>query len=178
YFTEKHFDSMAKMILLTAMIVTYAYVAEIFLTWYSQEPSHTWGQYIYGGLQGRFWWAVGIMLLCNSVIPNLLWFKRIRTSIPALFVITIFINIGMWFERFVFIVVSLAQEYVPWQWSGYTPSWVELAILVGSFGWFFMFFLIFLRVLPGVSIAELKEVLPPPLRSRSRRARATGGTEA
>src|SRR5690554_41102 len=111
YFTEKHFDSMAKMILLTAMIVTYAYVAEIFLTWYSQEPSHTWGQYIYGGLQGRFWWAVGIMLLCNSVIPNLLWFKRIRTSIPALFVITIFINIGMWFERFVFIVVSLAQEY-------------------------------------------------------------------
>ncbi len=90
--------------------------------------------------------------------------------------ITIFINIGMWFERFVIIVTSLAHEYEPWQWNVYKPTWVEMGIMVGSFGWFFMWFLLFMRVLPAVSVAELKEVLPAPLRFRRRRAleQATG----
>ena len=177
YFTPKHFDAMAKLILTTGLVVTFAYLSEVFLTWYSMELPHLEGQYIYGSIQGPFWWAVAIMLICNSVIPQLLWSKNVRTSIPALFVITIFINIGMWFERFVIIVTSLAREYEPWQWSQYKPSWVEMAILAGSFGWFFMWFLIFLRVFPGVSIAELKEVLPAPLRFRKRASdarRATG----
>jgi molybdopterin-containing oxidoreductase family membrane subunit len=81
-------------------------------------------------------------------------------------VITIFINIGMWFERFVIIIVSLAHEFEPWQWRNYQPSWVEMAILAGSFAWFAMWFLIFLRLLPAVSVQELKEVLPPPLRKQ------------
>jgi molybdopterin-containing oxidoreductase family membrane subunit len=109
------------------------------------------------------------MLTCNMLVPQLLWSRNVRTSIPALFVITIFINIGMWFERFVIIVTSLAHEYEPWQFRNYMPSWVEMAILAGSFAWFFMWFLLFLRVLPAVSVAELKEVLPPPLR-RSHKA--------
>lgn len=175
YFTMKHFDAMAKLILLTGLIVTYAYVAEAFLTWYSDELPHLEGQYIYGSIQGPFWWSVAIMLICNSVVPQLLWFKKVRHSIAALFTVTIFINIGMWFERYVIIVTSLAKEYEPWQWAVYKPSWVEMAILAGSFGWFFMWFLIFLRVLPGVSIAELKEVLPPPLRFQGRSAGPANG---
>ena len=162
YFTMRHFDAMSKLILLTGLIVSYAYLTEIFLVWYHQDPAHMEGQYIMAGLMGNYWWSTAIMLICNAVIPQLLWSKKVRTSIPALFVITIFINIGMWFERFVIIVNSLAREYEPWQWNVYEPSWVEMGIMIGSFGWFFMWFLLFLRLLPAVSVAELKEVLPAP----------------
>ncbi|MGK7313108.1 MAG: NrfD/PsrC family molybdoenzyme membrane anchor subunit [Candidatus Longimicrobiales bacterium M2_2A_002] len=169
YFTSKHFDAMSKLILLTSLIVGYAYMAEVFLVWYSQEPPHMEGQYVIAGLSGNYWWATSIMLICNMVVPQLLWSKKVRTSIPALFVITIFINIGMWFERFVIIVTSLSHEFEPWQWNVYEPSWVEMGIMVGSFGWFFMWFLLFMRVLPAVSVAELKEVLPAPRKWRNGR---------
>jgi molybdopterin-containing oxidoreductase family membrane subunit len=98
----------------------------------------------------------------------------VRTSIGALFTISIFINIGMWFERFVIIIVSLSHEYVPWQWGTYMPSWVEIAILAGSFAWFFMWFLLFIRLLPPISVAELKEVLPSPLRADGAAAARVG----
>ncbi len=172
YFTAKHFDAMAKMILLTGLIVGYAYLAEVFLTWYSGEPAHWEGQYITGAIRFNYWWATGIMLFCNMVVPLLLWSKKVRTSIPALFVITLFINIGMWFERFVIIVTSLSHEYEPWQWRTYRPTWVEMSVLAASFAWFFMWFLLFLRVLPAVSVAELKEVLPAPLRLGRRKTAA------
>jgi molybdopterin-containing oxidoreductase family membrane subunit len=105
----------------------------------------------------------------------LLWFRRVRVNIPALFTITIFVNIGMWFERFVIIITSLATEYEPWQWRGYQPSWVEMTIVFGSFCWFFMWFMLFLRLLPAVSVAELKEVLPAPLRRKRKVAAVEGG---
>jgi molybdopterin-containing oxidoreductase family membrane subunit len=171
YFTARHFDAMSKLILLTGMIVFYAYLTEYFMAWYSFETPER--AAFYNRAFGNYWWATWIMLVCNGVVPQLLWFKHVRTSIPALFVITIFINIGMWFERFVIIVTSLATEYEPWQWRTYQSSWVEMAILAGSFAWFFMFFLIFLRVLPAVSVAELKEVLPAPLRLGRKRGHAT-----
>ncbi|MGH7507613.1 MAG: NrfD/PsrC family molybdoenzyme membrane anchor subunit, partial [Longimicrobiales bacterium] len=174
YFTPRHFDAMAKLILLTALVVSYAYAAEVFLTWYSQEPPHLEGQYIYGSIRTGYWWATAIMLTCNAVVPQLLWSKKVRTSIPALFVITIFINIGMWFERFVIIVTSLAKEYEPWQWRTYMPTWVEMMITAASFAWFFMWFLLFLRLLPAVSVAELKEVLPAPLRGGRKKVTAEG----
>ena len=177
YFTPRHFDAMAKLILLTGLVVSYAYIAEIFLTWYSQETPHLEGQYIYGSIRYDYWWAVCIMLICNGVIPQLLWLRKVRVNIAALFVITIFINIGMWFERFVIIVSSLAREYEPWQWRTYQPSWVEMAILAGSFAWFFMWFLLFLRLLPAVSVAELKEVLPAPLRFGRKKTTAVGPGE-
>ncbi len=170
YFTIKHFDAMSKLILLTGLIVTYAYATEYFMAWYSFETPER--HAFWNRAFGDYWWATWIMIMCNAFVPQLLWFRSVRTSIPALFVITIFINIGMWFERFVIIVTSLAQEYEPWQWGNYQPSWVEMAILAGSFAWFFMWFLLFMRVLPPVSIAELKEVLPAPLRFRGRRAAA------
>lgn len=164
YFTPRHFEAMAKLIILTGMVVFYAYLTEYFMAWYSFETPER--AAMYNRLFGDYWWATWIMLVCNGVIPQLLWWKQVRTSIPALFVITIFINIGMWFERYVIIVTSLAAEYEPWQWRNYQPSWVGMAILAGSFAWFFMWFLLFLRLLPAVSVAELKEVLPAPLRRR------------
>jgi hypothetical protein len=96
----------------------------------------------------------------------MLWFRRVRNSIPALFVISIFINIGMWFERFVIIVTSLVHEYEPFAWGVYRPALVEMLILAGSFCWFGFWFLLFLRLLPPVAIAELKEVIPAPMRKR------------
>jgi molybdopterin-containing oxidoreductase family membrane subunit len=108
------------------------------------------------------------MLTCNGLIPILLWFKRVRHSIAALFVISIFVNIGMWFERFVIIVVSLSHEFLPFAWGQYRPSVTEMGILVGSFAWFFFWFLLFIRLFPPVAIQEIKEVLPAPMRARRR----------
>src|SRR5690606_6771795 len=172
YFTVRHFEMMAKLILVTSLVVTYAYATEYFMAWYSFDAAER--HVFWNRAFGDYWWATWIMILCNAFVPILLWFKKVRTSIPALFVITIFINIGMWFERFVIIITSLAQEYEPWQWQNYQSSWVEMAILAGSFAWFAMWFLVFMRVLPAVSIAELKEVLPAPLRFRGRRGHGGG----
>jgi molybdopterin-containing oxidoreductase family membrane subunit len=97
----------------------------------------------------------------------MLWFKRVRYSIPALFVITIFVNIGMWFERYVIVVTSTSHEYMPWAWGMYRPSVVEISILIGSFCWFGFWFLLFTRLLPPVAIQELKEVMPAPMRKKS-----------
>ena len=99
------------------------------------------------------------MLICNVMVPMILWFKRMRHSLTALFVISIFVNIGMWFERYVIIVTSLAHEYEPCAWQVYTPSLTEMTIMVGSFAWFFFWFLLFAKTLPVISIAEVKEHL-------------------
>jgi molybdopterin-containing oxidoreductase family membrane subunit len=167
YFTDRHFDAMSKMILLTGNVVFFAYLTEFFMAWYSFEAPER--AAFYYRLFGDYWWATWIMLTCNGIIPQMLWLRKVRVNIAALFVITIFINIGMWFERFVIIITSLTKEYEPWQWNNYMPSWVEMSILAGSFAWFFMWFLLFMRILPAVSVAELKEVLPPPLRRRRRK---------
>jgi molybdopterin-containing oxidoreductase family membrane subunit len=174
YFTPRHFDAMSKLILVTGMIVFFAYMSEYFIAWYSVETPER--AAFWNRAFGDYWWATWIMLTCNGIIPMMLWSKKVRTNIAALFTITIFINIGMWFERYVIIITSLAREYEPWQWRNYMPSWVEMAILAGSFAWFLMWFLLFLRILPAVSVAELKEVLPPPLRLR--RGATTGAQEA
>ena len=164
YLTVKHFEAMAKLILLTSAIVLYAYLIEFFMAWYSGEPAER-GSF-WNRAFGHYWWATWIMLICNGFIPLILWFRRVRRSIAALFVISIFINIGMWFERFVIIVTSLSHEFEPWAWGLYRPSVVEMGILIGSFAWFGFWFLLFTRLLPPVAIAEMKEVVPPPLRRR------------
>ncbi len=160
YITVDNFEAMAKMIILTSLIVTYAYVVEPLMSWYSGSP-YEWGQTVYrakGPYAPMYW----IMVFCNVVVPLLLWFKKIRTNINALFVISLFINIGMWFERFNIIVISLSHEFEPGAFGIYKVSLVELAITAASFAWFFMFFLLFVKFLPAVSIAELKEILPAP----------------
>ena len=164
YLTVKHFEAMAKLCMLTSLIVLYAYLVEYFLAWYSGEPPER-GSF-WNRVFGHYWWANWIMLTCNGLVPLMLWFRRVRRSIAALFVISIFINIGMWFERFVIIVTSLSHEYEPWAWGLYRPSVVEMGILLGSFAWFGFWFLLFTRLLPPVAIAEMKEVVPPPRRGK------------
>jgi molybdopterin-containing oxidoreductase family membrane subunit len=155
YITEYHYDNMAKLLLLTSLIVGYAYVAEYFMTWLSGDPvemdSFIWRAA--GAYKGPF----AIMVTCNVLIPLLCFFRRVRRSIAAMFVISIFVNIGMWYERFVIIITSLAHEYVPAAWGLYKPTWVELSITVGSFAWFLFWFMIFAKTLPANSITEVKE---------------------
>ena len=162
YFTDLHMDRLAKLLLLVSLIVGYAYATEYFMAYYSGELYER--DVFWDRVFGEYWWAGWSMILFNAVVPQLLWFKRIRMNYVAFFIISILVNIGMWYERFVIIVPSLAHSYEPWKFLNYHMTWVEASILLGSFGWFFMWFLLFLRFLPGISIAEIKEVLPPPLR--------------
>ncbi|HIF05539.1 MAG TPA: hydrogenase [Gemmatimonadetes bacterium] len=165
YLTTKHYDAMAKLCLMTSMIVFYAYLSEFFMAWYSGEEVER--AAFWARLFGQYWWATWIMLTCNGIVPVMLWFKRVRYSIPALFAISIFVNIGMWFERYVIIVTSLHHEYEPFAWGVYRPSTVEMGILLGSFAWFGFWFLLFTRLIPPIAIAELKEVLPTTNRPRA-----------
>ncbi len=165
YIHEDHFENLAKLILITGMIVGYAYVVEFFIAWYSGNPFER--AAFWNRAFGDYWWATWTMIVCNAFLPLLLWFRKIRRSIPAMFLISLFVNLGMWFERFVIIVVSLSFEYEPFAHGHYTPSWVDWAILAGSFGWFFTWFLLFAKNFPMVSIAEVKEIIPMPRRARA-----------
>lgn len=162
YITLDNYDGMAKLIMFTSGIVGYAYGVEFFMAWYSSSPFE-WQQFMYRatGEYALFYW---IMVICNVVIPIPLWFSKVRRNLKLLFVISLFINIGMWFERFNIIVISLSRDFDPAAFGVYKISWVEAGITVGSFAWFFMFFLIFLKTLPAVSISEIKEILPVPRR--------------
>jgi molybdopterin-containing oxidoreductase family membrane subunit len=150
-----HLDNLAKVILLTSLIVTYSYGVESFMVWYSQDPYELMTFHMrYFGPQGYLFW---IMVLCNCMIPLLLFSPRVRTNTIWLFVISIFINIGMWLERFVIISGSLATNTEPSQWRFYVAGWPEILITVGSFGWFLMNFSLFAKFMPIVSMTELKE---------------------
>jgi len=156
YITDYHFENMSRFILLTSIIVGYAYLAEYFTAWYSgveAEQTAFWLRAF-----GPYWISTWVMIICNGVLPQLLWFKKLRTNVPFLFVLSVFINIGMWFERYVIIVSSLSREYIPAVWGTYTISWPELGIVAGSFAFFSMFFLIFLKLFPIIAIAEMKEI--------------------
>ena len=153
--TPDHFDRLAKVMLLTSLIVGYAYASEFILAYYSGNI------YEYGIFQhraiGYYKWFYWGMVICNTIIPLPLFIKSLRRNLPFLFVISIFVNIGMWLERFVIIVTSLSHEYVPYSHGNYVPSWVEGAITAGTFGFFFMMFLLFAKFLPVVAVTEKKE---------------------
>ena len=114
---------------------------------------------------GQWAWAAWIMLICNCVLPLSLFSQKLRRNTTWLWMLSLTINLGMWFERFVIVVPSLSHEFEPWQWSTYAPTWVDYSILLGSFGWFFMWFLLFIKQLPVLAIAEIKEVIPPRMRA-------------
>jgi molybdopterin-containing oxidoreductase family membrane subunit len=163
--TVDHIEKLSKLVLLTSTIVGYSYLCEFFCAWYG--PSKFERDMFWWRFTGHFWWASWSMFTCNVFIPLLLWSKKVRRNMAALFVIMIFVNIGMWFERFVIIITSLAHPFNPSTWGvNYRMSWTEAAILAGSFAWFGMFFLIFVRLLPAFSIAEIKETLAPPMRRK------------
>src|SRR3989454_12239963 len=162
--TGHHFENLAKLCLLTGMIVAYAYCVEYFTAWFGGNPNER-AAFWYRAF-GPFWCASWTMIICNAFLPQLLWFKTIRTNILALFVISIFVNIGMWFERFVIIVVSLAGEpFTTWTNATYNATWADWGIMAGRFGWFFMGVPLFGKNFPPVSISAVKEVLPPPQRA-------------
>lgn len=150
-------EKMNKVILLTGSLVGYAYAMEFFIAWYSgvQVEQFTFVNRAFG----PYAWAYWIMVSCNVLIPQLFWFKKIRRTIPIMFAIAVFVNVGMWFERFVITVTSLSRDYLPSSWGYYTPTITDLAILLGSFGFFFTFLLLFTKTLPVVSIAEVKAVV-------------------
>jgi molybdopterin-containing oxidoreductase family membrane subunit len=155
--TLHHLENMNKIILATGSMVGYAYAIEFFIAWYSGNPYEVFT--FTNRAFGPYWWAYWIMVTCNVVCPQLFWFRRVRQSIPAMMVIAFFVNVGMWFERFVIVITSLSADYLPSSWGMYWPTWVDMLTLIGSFGLFFMLFLLFLRFLPMVAMAEIKVVL-------------------
>lgn len=134
-----------------------AYCTEFFIAYYSQVEYE---QYAFiNRYFGPYWWASWSMFCCNCIIPQVLWFKKVRTSIAATWFLSIIINIGMWFERFVIIVTSLHRDFLPSSWAMFYPTWIDVSVFVGSIGVFFTLFLLFLRVLPSIAIAEVKLLL-------------------
>lgn len=156
YITIAHIESMNKIIVLTGSIVGIAYITELFIAWYS---GYLYEQYaFYNRAFGDYYWAYWSMMTCNVLSPQLFWFKKFRRSIFVSFVMSIFVNIGMWFERFVIIVTSLHKDFLVSSWNYFSPTWVDMAIFVGSLGLFFTLFLIFARTFPVIAIAEVKAI--------------------
>ncbi len=157
YITINHIESMNKVIVLTGTIVGVAYLTELFVAWYS---GYIYEQFaFYNRVFGPYWWSYFGMMFCNVVSPQLFWSRSIRRSVWWTFFMSIIINIGMWFERFVIIPTTLSRDFLPSSWSLYSPTWVEISMFLGTMGVFFFCYLIFTRVAPVVAIAEVKAIL-------------------
>ena len=157
YITIKHIEYMNIIIILTGSMVGIAYITELFMSWYSGVAFE---QYAFlNRATGPYWWAYTVMMTCNVLTPQLYWIKRIRTSFIATFIISIFVNIGMWFERFVIIVTSLHRDFLPSSWSMFSPTFVDIGIFLGTLGFFFTLFLLYSRAFPVIAQAELKSIL-------------------
>jgi molybdopterin-containing oxidoreductase family membrane subunit len=156
--TMKHLENMAKVMLATGLIVFYGYLMEVFFGWYSAnryEQHMTFDNRMFG----HYAWSYWALILCNGIIPQVLWFKKARTHIPTLFGVSIVVSIGMWLERFVIIVTSLSFQHLPDMWSTYTPTQTDWMIYIGTMGFFTLLFLLFCRFLPVISIAEMRELI-------------------
>jgi molybdopterin-containing oxidoreductase family membrane subunit len=157
YITTHHIENMCKVIIATGGIVGLAYATELFVAYYSGNEYERFA-FINRAL-GPYGWTYWTMVSCNILAPQVFWFKRMRSNVSIVFIISIIINIGMWFERFVIIMTSLTRDYLPASWSGFSPTIIDVATLIGSFGLFFTLFLLFARFLPMISIGEVKSVL-------------------
>ncbi len=157
YITDSHLQMMCKVLQLTGLMVALAYSTEFFMAWYS---GNAYERFVFiNRATGPFAWAFWTMVTCNVVLPQLLWIKRLRLNVMFLLGMSIIVNIGMWFERFVIITTSIHRDYLPSSWADYSPTWVEKATFLGTFGLFFTCFLLFLRFLPMIAISEVKGVL-------------------
>jgi molybdopterin-containing oxidoreductase family membrane subunit len=139
-------------------MVGYAYAMEFFIAWYSANPFESFA--FINRAFGHYSWAYYWMIGCNVICPQLFWSKRIRENTALVFIISLFVNVGMWFERFVIIVTSLARDFVPSSWGYYSPSAIEIFTFFGTFGVFSTLFLLFIRFVPLMAIAEIKAVTP------------------
>ena len=157
YITVQHIELMNIVIMITGTIVGCAYITELFMAWYSGVEYE---QYAFlNRATGPYWWAYWSMMTCNVFSPQFMWFKKLRTSIMFSFFISIIVNIGMWFERFVIIVTSLHRDYLPSSWTMFSPTFVDIGIFVGTIGFFFVLFLLYARTFPVIAQAEVKSIL-------------------
>ena len=157
YITIKHIEYMNIVIIVTGSIVGVAYLTELFISWYSGVEYE---QYAFlNRATGPYWWAYASMMTCNVISPQLFWSKKLRTNLMFTFVMSIIVNIGMWFERFVIIVPTLCRTFLPSTWNMYHPSFIDIGIYTGTVGMFFTFFLLFTRYFPVIAQAELKSIL-------------------
>ena len=156
YMQIRHFDNLGKLLLVLSLVMTYAYGMEFFVAWYSGNPFEQ-GAY-WARLTGPYAPLTWTMLACNSAVPLVLVARRVRTNLAALFAVAILVNVGMWLERYVIVVSSLAREFDPANWTGlYDPTWVEWAITAGSFALFGLLFLVFVKLFPPIAMHEIKE---------------------
>lgn len=156
FITVSHIEAMCKVLILTGMLVGFAYATEFFIAWYG---GNEYERYTFiNRATGPYAWAYWTMVSCNVIWPQLLWIKAIRTNLVLVFIISIIINVGMWFERFVIITTSLHRDFLPSSWAMYSPTWVEVCTFIGSFGLFFTLFLLFIRFLPAIAVSEVKAV--------------------
>jgi Ni/Fe-hydrogenase subunit HybB-like protein len=156
--TLHHLENINKLTLATGSVVGYAYLVEVFIGWYSGNM-YEWFTVV-NRVMGPYAWAYWIMVFCNAVAPQLFWFKRCRTSIPVMLLVAALVNLGMWTERFVIIVSSLANDFLPSSWGYYRPTWVDVCTFIGSIGLFFTLFMLFCRWIPIVAMAEVRTVMP------------------
>ena len=173
FITARHLRNMANVMLATGLMVGYGYMMEVFFAWYSGNPYE--GFMMLNRMTGPyapFYWA---LIFCNILVPQLLWSERVKANVPLLFCISLVVNVGMWLERFVIVITSLHRDYLPSAWGMYYPTWVDWAIYIGSIGLFLTLLFVFIRVLPMISIFEMRTVLPSP---RSRPAAVPGGSPA
>jgi len=157
--TQRHIDRVCKLTLLSSLIIAYIYLMEYFVAWYSGDTYERWvfGHRLFGH---TYWYGGWIMLLINVGLAQLLWLKRARQNLKLVFFIGLCINVGMWFERFVIVVGSLYQDFLPSSWGIYFPTWVDAGTFLGTLGVFFTMYLLFVKFLPVIAMAEVKAVMP------------------
>jgi Ni/Fe-hydrogenase subunit HybB-like protein len=158
FITVRHIQNMAKIMLATGLIVLYGYSVEAFMSWYSASPAE--GFMIANRVTGPYWWAYASLIFCNGVVPQTLWFKRVRTNIPLLFVIALIVNVGMWLERYVIVVTSLNRDFLPSAWGMYSGTIWDWMTYVGTIGLFAWLLFLFVRFVPMISIFEMRTIVP------------------
>ena len=158
FITMRHLENMARVMLATGLVVAYGYMMETFMAWYS---ANTYEEFmITNRFYGPYAWVYWSLMACNVIAPQFIWFKRVRTSIPALFIIAMFVNVGMWLERFIIVVVSLHRDFLPSSWGMYYPTFWDFATFFGTIGLFLSLLFLFIRFLPMISIFEMRTLVP------------------
>jgi molybdopterin-containing oxidoreductase family membrane subunit len=160
YITDKHLDNMAKVMLTTGLVVVYGYLLEIFFAFYSANEFEE--AMIHNRFSGPYKWYYWSLILCNFLVPQLLWIHSMRRNITCLFGVSMFINVGMWLERFVIIPMSLHRDFIPGSWGYYQPTLFDWGAFIGSLGFFTFMMFLFIRGLPMISIFEIKTLIKPP----------------
>ncbi len=158
FITMRHIDNMAKVMLVTGLIVFYGYNMEAFFAWYSANQYETF--MVWNRMTGPYWPIYWSLIFCNGVAPQLLWFKKVRLNLKSLYAVTMAVNVGMWLERFVIVVTSLHRDFVPSSWGMYYPTRWDWMTFIGTLGMFVMLMFLFVRVLPMISIFEVRALLP------------------